>query len=270
MTTRRVSSSPNHTAAIRPASRRRITEDEKLINVRRHTHESFTQSDPWRVLRIMGEFVAGFDALADLGCAVTIFGSARVEEDDPIYAATVETARLLGESGFTIITGGGPGVMEAGNRGAAAAHARSVGLNIELPFEQHLNPYTDTALEFRYFFVRKMMFVKYACAFVIFPGGFGTLDELMEALVLIQTGKVRNFPVILYGSDYWSGLLEWMRGPMLSQGMIAAHDLELMALCDTPGEVRDIVVRSTRDENWWAGREEPSRAETERRLSSRR
>jgi len=270
MSGRRVVSSANHAGAARPPNRRRVTEDEKLINIRSHTPEAFTQSDPWRVLRIMGEFVSGFDALADLGCAVTLFGSARVEEGDPVYEATVETARLLGEAGFSIITGGGPGLMEAGNRGAMAAGARSVGLNIELPFEQHLNPYTDTALEFRYFFVRKMMFVKYACAFVIFPGGFGTLDELMEALVLIQTGKVRNFPVILYGSAYWSGLLEWMRGPMLSEGMIGAHDLDLMILSDSPEEVRDIVVRSIQDEEWWARREEGARAETQRRLSSRK
>ncbi len=266
---RRIISGQNHTAAIRPPVRQRVTEDEKLINVRRHTPESFTQGDPWRVLRIMAEFVAGFEALADLGCAVTIFGSARVDADDPMYTATVETARLLGEAGFSIITGGGPGIMEAGNKGAVAAGARSVGLNIELPFEQHLNPYTDTALEFRYFFVRKMMFVKYACAFVIFPGGFGTVDELFEALVLIQTGKIRNFPIILFGSDYWRGLLDWMRNTMLADGKIAAHDLDLMVTSDSPEEVRDIVVRSLRDDQWWAAREEGARAETRRHLSPR-
>lgn len=246
-----------------------ITEDERLINIRRHTPELFTESDPWRVLRIMGEFVAGFDALADLGMAVSLFGSARVPESDPMYQAAVETARLLGEAGFTIITGGGPGLMEAGNRGAYLAGARSVGLNIELPFEQHLNPYTDTALEFRYFFVRKMMFVKYACAFVIFPGGFGTLDELLEALVLIQTGKIRNFPVILYSSDFWSGLLQWMRAVLVREGKIAPEDMDLMVVCDTPEEVRDIVVRSVQDEGWWSEREEGARAETRRRLERR-
>ena len=267
MAERRIISASNHTAAIRPPVRQRVTEDEKLINVRHHTPESFTQSDPWRVLRIMAEFVAGFEALADLGCAVSIFGSARVTEDDPMYAATVETARLLAEAGFSIITGGGPGIMEAGNKGAVAGGARSVGLNIELPFEQHLNPYTDTSLEFRYFFVRKMMFVKYACAFVIFPGGFGTVDELFEALVLIQTGKIRNFPVILFGSRFWTGLLDWMKSTMLAEGKIAPHDLDLMAVSDSPEEVRDIVVKSLKDEQWWSAREEGARAETRRHLA---
>ncbi len=270
MTQRRVISSANHTTGLRPPVRHKITEDEKLINVRRHTPETFTQSDPWRVLRIMGEFVAGFDALADLGCAVTLFGSARVDQDDEMYRAAVDTARLLGQAGFSIITGGGPGIMEAGNRGAMEAGARSVGLNIELPFEQHVNPYTDTSLEFRYFFVRKMMFVKYACAFVIFPGGFGTLDELLEALVLIQTGKVRNFPVILFGSQFWSGMLDWLKGSVLASGKIAANDMDLMAVSDSPEEVRDIVVRSLQDDQWWTQREEGARAETQRHLSPRR
>lgn len=274
MSEKRIISGANHSAAIKPPSARRrrassVTEDEQLINVRRHTHETFTQSDPWRVLRIMGEFVSGFDALADLGCAVTLFGSARISDDDPMYQAAVETARLLGEAGFSIITGGGPGIMEAGNRGAHLAGAQSVGLNIELPFEQHLNPYTDTALEFRYFFVRKTMFVKYACAFVIFPGGFGTLDEMMESLVLIQTGKVSNFPVVLYGSHYWRGLLDWMRNALLAEGKIAAHDLDLMAVSDSPEEVRDIIVRSVQDVEWWTRREEGSRAETQRFLTRR-
>lgn len=271
MSDKRIISGANHSAAIRPPLVRRarpceVTEDERLINVRAEPPEAFTQSDPWRVLRIMGEFVEGFDALADLGRAVTLFGSARVDEDDPMYQAAVETARLLGEAGFSIITGGGPGIMEAGNRGASLAGARSVGLNIELPFEQHLNPYTDTSLEFRYFFVRKTMFVKYGCAFVIFPGGFGTMDELMESLVLIQTGKARNFPVVLYGSEYWSGLLDWFRGPMLTQGKIAKQDLDLMVVSDAPEEVRDIILRSVHDETWWATREACSRAETARHL----
>lgn len=243
-----------------------ITEDERLINIRKHTPDIFTDSDPWRVLRIMGEFVAGFDALADLGTAVSMFGSARVTEDDPMYATAVETARLLGEAGFSIITGGGPGLMEACNKGAALAGARSVGLNIELPFEQHLNPYTDTALEFRYFFVRKVMFVKYACAFVIFPGGYGTMDELMEALVLIQTGKIKGFPVVLYSSEYWSGLLEWFRSHMLEEGKIAPHDLDLMVVSDSPEEVRDIIVRSVREVEWWTSREEGARSATRRHL----
>jgi len=266
-----VISAANHTAAIRPAVIRRgrppkVTEDERLINIRRHTPDMFTDSDPWRVLRIMGEFVEGFDELADLEMAVTIFGSARVTEDDPMYQAAVETARQLGEAGFNIITGGGPGIMEAGNKGATMAGVRSVGLNIELPFEQHLNPYTDTALEFRYFFVRKMMFVKYACAFVIFPGGFGTLDELTEALVLIQTGKIRNFPVLLFNSAYWTGLLEWMRKTLEAEGKISDNDIDLMALVDSPEEVRSIVVHSVEDEDWWTTREEGARATTRHHL----
>ncbi len=272
MSEKHVISGANHSAAIRPPVTRRprttsVTEDERLINVRRHTPELFTQSDPWRVLRIMGEFVAGFDALADLGMAVTIFGSARVSETDPMYGAAVETARLLGEAGFSIITGGGPGIMEAGNKGAHLAGARSVGLNIELPFEQHLNPYTDTAVEFRYFFVRKMMFVKYACAFVIFPGGFGTLDELLEALVLIQTGKIRNFPVVLFSSAYWQGMLDWMRATLAAEGKISPHDMDLMAVSDSPEAVRDIIVRSVQDEEWWTTREEGSRAATRQHLA---
>ena len=270
MTSQRAAQSQQDAAAAKRPSRYKLTEDEKLINGRRHTPESFTQSDPWRVLRIMGEFVAGFDALADLGCAVTLFGSARVDESDPMYQAAVATAKLLGEAGFSIITGGGPGIMEAGNRGAMEAGARSVGLNIELPFEQHLNPFADTSLEFRYFFVRKMMFVKYACAFVIFPGGFGTLDELLEALVLIQTGKVRNFPVILFNSAFWSGLLDWLKTTALASGKIAPTDLDLMAVSDSPAEVRDIIVRSLHDDQWWAQREEGARADLQRHLCPRR
>ncbi|MBO9343270.1 MAG: TIGR00730 family Rossman fold protein, partial [Roseiflexus sp.] len=183
---------------------KRQTEDERLL-ARPRANTDFLSTDTWRVLRIMGEFVDGFEMLADVGPAVTIFGSARAGVDDPMYQAAVDVARALGEAGFAIITGGGPGIMEAGNRGAREAGARSVGLNIELPFEQHLNPYVDTSVTFRYFFVRKMMLVKYAQAFVIFPGGFGTLDELFEALTLVQTGKVRNFPIILFNSAYWHG-----------------------------------------------------------------
>jgi uncharacterized protein (TIGR00730 family) len=223
------------------------TEDEQLLKSPQEQSpeaQPFTHSDPWRVLRIMGEFVEGFDRLAELGPAVTIFGSARVKNDDAIYAATVETVRLLGEAGFTIITGGGPGIMEAGNRGAQEAGVPSIGLNIELPFEQGLNSYVDTAIEFRYFFVRKTMFVKYAQAFVIFPGGFGTLDELFEALTLIQTGKIKNFPVILFGSHYWKGLLDWLRTTMLSEGKISPADLDLLIVTDSPEEVRDTIVSS--------------------------
>ena len=228
----------------------------------------FTRSDPWRVLRIMGEFVEGFDVLAGLGRAVTIFGSARVTEDDPMYAATVETARLLGEAGFAIITGGGPGIMEAGNRGAQAAGAHSIGLNIELPFEQGINPYVETAVEFRYFFVRKTMFVKYAQAFVIFPGGFGTMDELFESLTLIQTGKVHNFPVILFGSAYWRGLVDWLRATMLAEGKISSPDLDLLIVTDSPAEVRDMIVRSTAEGRWRSEQEEGAREVTRQVLGT--
>jgi len=182
-----------------------------------------------------------------------------------MYQTAVETARLLGEAGFTIITGGGPGIMEACNRGAREAGALSVGLNVELPFEQGVNPYVDIAIEFHYFFVRKTMFVKYAQAFVIFPGGFGTFDELFEALTLIQTGKVQNFPIILFGSAYWGGMLEWMRATMLAEGKVAKADLDLMVLCDSPAEVRDMIVRSLDEQP--SEHEAAARAETRRVLS---
>ena len=221
----------------------------------------FTQTDPWRVFRIMGEFVEGFDALADLGPAVTIFGSARVKQDNPQYSAAVEVARLLGEAGFTIITGGGPGIMEAGNLGAKLAGVRSVGLGIELPFEQGINQYVELPIEFRYFFVRKTMFVKYAEGYVIFPGGFGTLDELFEALTLIQTGKIVNFPVVLFGSDYWSGLLGWLRETMQAEGKISADDLKLLIITDSPTEARDIIV-SAREQRWREEQEEGAREKT--------
>jgi len=243
------------------------TEDEQLLATPQPEQLLFTHTDPWRVLRIMGEFVEGFDVLAEIGMAVTLFGSARVHEDDPMYQTAVETARLLGEAGFTIITGGGPGIMEACNRGAREAGAVSVGLNVELPFEQGVNPYVDIAIEFHYFFVRKTMFVKYAQAFVIFPGGFGTLDELFEALTLIQTGKVQNFPVILFGSAYWGGMIEWMRATMLAEGKVAEADLELLVLCDSPAEVRDMIVRSLDEQRWPSEQEAAARAETRRVLS---
>jgi uncharacterized protein (TIGR00730 family) len=224
------------------------TEDERLLEAP-HARPRFTDTDPWRVLRIMSEFVAGFDALAELGRAVTIFGSARVAPDDPMYRAAVATARRLGEAGYAVVTGGGPGIMQAANEGARAAGALSVGLNIELPFEQRLNPFVDIEVAFRYFFVRKTMLVKYAEAFIIFPGGFGTADELFEALTLIQTGKVHNFPVILYGRSFWDGLLTWLRDRVRAEGKIAKADLDLIQLADTPAEVVKLVqagARSTR------------------------
>ncbi|MDX1492465.1 MAG: TIGR00730 family Rossman fold protein [Longimicrobiales bacterium] len=218
----------------------RETEDERLLR----TFEELENigKDSWRVFRIMGEFVEGFEEMGQIGIGVSIFGSARSRPDDPMYRKCVETARKLGEAGFSIITGGGPGMMEAANKGAREAGAPSVGCNIELPFEQHSNPYLDHSIDFRYFFVRKTMFVKYACAFVIFPGGFGTMDELFEALTLIQTSKVRNFPVVLVGSDYWQGLVDWIRDRMLVEGKIADDDLNLLFVTDDPDEVVAHVV----------------------------
>jgi len=204
----------------------------------------FTSTDPWRVLRIIGEFVEGFEELADVGTAVAIFGSARVGEDDPWYQAARETARLLGHAGFTVITGGGPGIMEAGNRGAREAGTLSIGLNIELPHEQHHNPYIDRAIDFRYFFVRKTMFVKYSTAFIVFPGGLGTLDELFESLTLIQTGKVDNFRVVLMSTAYWQPLLHWLRTCVAAEGKIGIEDLDLMQVTDDPAEAVRIVIDS--------------------------
>ena len=215
------------------------TEDERLLDVENGLGNGM---DAWRVFRIMGEFVEGFEALANLGPAVSVFGSARVKEGDRHYEACVETSRLLGEAGFAIITGGGPGIMEAANRGAQAAGAPSVGCNIELPFEQHDNPYLDIGVDFRYFFVRKTMFVKYAQAFVIFPGGFGTLDELFEALTLIQTGKIHDFPVVLFGADYFAGLTDWIRKTLAPEGKIAPEDVNLIHVTDDPSEVRDFIL----------------------------
>lgn len=246
----------------------RITEDEKLLSSPKPGESNFTQTDTWRVLRIMGEFVEGFETLAELGPAVTIFGSARVRPGQPQYETAVAVARLLGEAGYTIITGGGPGIMEAGNKGGRDAGARSVGLNIELPFEQHLNPYVDLAIDFRYFFARKTMLVKYAQAFVIFPGGFGTMDELFEALTLIQTGKVQNFPVVLFDTAYWQGLIDWLRGVMLDQGKIAAADLDLLYLTDDPEEVRDFILRCHKDSAVRAKSESEARESTRAALSN--
>jgi uncharacterized protein (TIGR00730 family) len=264
---RRTNANRKHRSLNRAAIAGQPTEDEQLLATPAPDHALFTHTDPWRVLRIMGEFVEGFDALAEIGTAVTMFGSARVKPSEPMYQVAVDTARLLGEAGFTIITGGGPGIMEACNRGAREANAPSVGLNVELPFEQGVNQYVDIAIEFHYFFVRKTMFVKYAQAFVIFPGGFGTLDELFEALTLIQTGKVQNFPVILFGSAYWSGMIEWLRTTMQVEGKIAEADLELLVLCDSPEEVRDTIVRSRDGQRWRSEHEEAARAETRRVLS---
>jgi hypothetical protein len=217
------------------------TEDERLLESVEDIRT--IGKDAWRIFRIMGEFVEGFEEMSEIGPAVSIFGSARVGPEDPVYQQCVETARRLGEAGFAIITGGGPGIMEAANRGAKLAGVKSVGCNIELPFEQFSNAFLDVSIDFRYFFVRKTMFVKYAEAFVIFPGGYGTMDELFEALTLIQTNKVRDFPVVLFGSEYWGGLLEWLRGRMAREGKIAPGDLDLMYVTDDPAEVADHIVR---------------------------
>lgn len=228
----------------------RSTQDEQLFASPDPAIAPFKNTDPWRVLRIQAEFVEGFDRLAELGPAVTLFGSARTKPDNPFYQATVETAKLLAEAGLSVITGGGPGVMEAGNKGASEANGVSVGLGIELPFEQGVNEYANIAINFHYFFVRKTMFMKYAQAFVIFPGGFGTMDELFEALTLIQTRKVQNFPIILFGSDYWNGLLDWLRSTMLDYGNISAADLDLMVVSDSPQEVCDLIVTAMAEGGW--------------------
>ena len=201
-------------------------------------------TESWRVFRIMSEFVEGFDELSTLGPCVSVFGSARLTPADPVYDRCVQTVRLLGEAGYGIITGGGPGIMEAANRGAQEVGTPSVGCNIELPFEQAVNEFIDIGIDFRYFFVRKTMFVKYAQAFVIFPGGFGTLDELFEALTLIQTRKVKNFPVILFDTAYWAGMMDWIEGTLLGEGKISKEDFDLIYLTDSPEEVVAHVVSS--------------------------
>ena len=228
------------------------TEDEELLKKPSPAdqQQDFTRSDTWRVLRIMGEFVNGFDTLASLGAAVTVFGSARTRKDDPMYDKATDLARLLAAEGFAVITGGGPGIMEAANKGAKEAGGISVGCNVELPFEQGTNAYVDISIIFRYFFVRKTMFMKYSEAFVIFPGGFGTMDELFEALTLIQTGKVRNLPIVLFGSKYWGGLIEWIKGPMLAEHKLAPEDLKLLVLTDSVEEACRMIVDCYNDRCW--------------------
>src|SRR5713101_3176890 len=215
-----------------PVPQELVKEEEHSLE--RALHFDFTLTDPWRVFRIMSEFVEGFDELSHIPPSVAMFGSARIKPGDPIYEAAVETAQLLAKAGFGIITGGGPGIMEAGNKGAQEGGNYSIGCNIELPFEQGPNPYLDISLDFRYFFVRKTMFIKYAEAFVIFPGGFGTMDELFEALTLIQTKKIHRFPVVLYSSDYWHGLLEWLRSSAVTAGNITADELGVLEVVDSP------------------------------------
>jgi uncharacterized protein (TIGR00730 family) len=215
------------------------TTDQRLLDRRGPT--DWVHTDPWRVLRIQSEFVEGFGLLAELPRAVSVFGSARTPRDHPHYDAGVQIGAALAEAGYAVITGGGPGAMEAANRGASEAGGLSVGLGIELPFEQDLNEWVDVGIAFRYFFVRKTMFVKYAQAFVILPGGFGTLDELFEALTLVQTRKVTRFPVILFGTEYWSGLLAWIRTTLAETGTINATDLDLITVTDDIGEVMAVI-----------------------------
>ncbi len=236
---------------IRPAAQERLggsgrTEDEKLLATRRRP--AFLDTDTWRSLRILSEFVEGFEALAGVGPAVAVFGSARTQPADPTYELARRVGHDLAQAGFAVITGGGPGAMEAANRGCMEGGGLSIGCNIELPHEQSLNPYVDLSVEFHYFFARKTMFVKYADAFVILPGGFGTLDELFEALTLIQTGKIRNFPVVLMGRAYWAGLLAWMRDVALPAGAIAAADIELLRVTDEPSEAV-AIIRSHSEDN---------------------
>jgi uncharacterized protein (TIGR00730 family) len=221
-----------------------LTDDEVLLRSP-SPEDEFKTSDSWRVFRILGEFVGGFDDLATITRGVSIFGSARTHPDDPMYLAAQETARLLADDGFEIITGGGPGIMEAANKGAFEAGKVSVGCNIELPFEQVPNPYLTKSLTFKYFMVRKTMFIKYSNAYIIFPGGFGTMDELFEALTLIQTRKIRNFPVVLFGSQYWRGLLSWITSTMLNEKNINSEDLGLIHLTDSPKDAVDFIIKTS-------------------------
>jgi uncharacterized protein (TIGR00730 family) len=218
-----------------------VTEDTKFLTAE-HSPSDFTRSDTWRVLRIMGEIIEGFDNLNSIEKGVSIFGSARTAPSDPQYQQAEQVAALLAKAGFSIITGAGPGIMEAANKGARLAGGRSIGCNIELPFEQGANPYVDTVVNFRYFFVRKTMFIKYSSAFIIFPGGFGTLDELFEAVTLIQTGKISQFPVVLFGRHYWAGLVRWIQTRMLAEGKISEGDLDLLLLTDDPEEAAQAVI----------------------------
>ncbi len=222
-----------------PPKPREALEDRKLLD--RPSRQEMLQSESWRVLRITSEFVAGFDHLTGVYPAVSIFGSARTQLSNEYYASAVKTAELIGRAGFAVITGGGPGIMEAANKGAKQAGAISIGCNIELPFEQAINQYVDRSMTFRYFFVRKTMFIKYSEAFVTFPGGFGTLDELLGALTLIQTKKITNFPVILFGRSYWGGLIDWLRKVVLTANNIKQEDVDSIHIVDEPERVRDIV-----------------------------
>jgi uncharacterized protein (TIGR00730 family) len=218
----------------------KTTTDQRLLD--RRGPSDWVHTDPWRVLRIQAEFVEGFGLLAEMGKAVSVFGSSRARPGTDQYELAARITGALARAGYAVITGGGPGIMEAANKGAAGAHGVSVGLGIELPQEQGLNEHVDIGLEFRYFFVRKTMFVKYSQAFVVLPGGFGTLDELFEAVTLVQTGKITKFPIVLVGSSYWSGLLSWLRDVVCSEGKVSPADLDLLSVADDPDEVVRIIL----------------------------
>jgi hypothetical protein len=228
------------------------TTDQRLLDSRGPS--DWVHTDPWRVLRIQAEFVEGFGALAELGPAISVFGSARTPREHLDYRMAEQVGRRLAEAGFAVITGGGPGAMEAANKGACDGGGVSVGLGIELPFEQEMNDWVDLAVNFRYFFARKTMFIKYAQGFVVLPGGFGTFDELFESLVLVQTHKVTSFPIVLVGTEYWRGLLDWLAGPVLARGMISAPDLRLLHLTDDLDEAVGVLVssRDQREREWAA------------------
>jgi uncharacterized protein (TIGR00730 family) len=232
---------------LRRAQAETMTTDQRLLDTRGPS--DWVHTDPWRVLRIQAEFVEGFGALATLGPAVSIFGSARTQPGTAEYATALNLAAALAHSGYAVITGGGPGIMEAANRGACEAGGVSVGLGIELPFEQGMNEWVDIGVDFRYFFARKTMFVKYAQAFVVFPGGFGTFDELFEALTLVQTGKVTSFPVVLMGTSYWNGLIAWLRERVVADGNVSPSDLDLIRVTDDVDEAVRIVDAGFRGHN---------------------
>src|SRR5579863_6163481 len=218
------------------------TTDQRLLD--RRGPSDWVHTDPWRVLRIQAEFVEGFGLLAELGIAVSVFGSARSQRESPEYKLAEEISAGLVRAGYTVITGGGPGIMEAANKGAAEAGGVSVGLGIELPLESGLNDYVNIGVEFRYFFVRKTIFVKYSQAFVVLPGGFGTMDELFEALTLVATGKITRFPIVLVGSEYWGGLVTWLREKVLAEGKVYARELELFTIVDEPEEVVKVITKA--------------------------
>jgi len=224
--------------------------DDHALLAYKKEERDFTDTDPWRVFRIQSEFIEGFDALSQIGPGVSLFGSARTEPGSEYYESARKTARLLAENGIVVITGGGPGIMEAGNRGAAEGGGVSLGLNIELPMEQTPNKYQNMSLEFRYFFVRKLMFVKYSIGYVIFPGGFGTMDELFEALTLSQTGKINHFPIVMFGWDYWGGLLDWIKETMLGEKYIDDGDFTLFHVTDDPAEAANIIIYEAQEKGF--------------------